>query len=175
MTNLLPSTAIGYTAMIFVLSVCSMVVVTFRLIMVVRGYKVISTALTSAHALLLVIVLGAVFTEFNDPWNVIAYAAGVGSGNILGIFLESKLAIGYAEARIISTDGNSQIAESLRGHGYGATVTAGHGAKGPVKVTVCIVRRRDVPRIQKLAMSSDPHCFITVEDTRPLRRRIWPG
>lgn len=45
-----------------------------------RGYKAIFTALTSAHAPLLVIVLGAVLTEFDDPWNVLTYAAGVGSG-----------------------------------------------------------------------------------------------
>ena len=90
MINLLPDTPIAYALSIFVLSVCSMIVVTFRLIMVVRGYKVISTALTSVHALLLVLVLGAVFTKFDNPLNVIAYAGGVGSGNAIGIFLEGK-------------------------------------------------------------------------------------
>ena len=173
MIDLLPNTSIGYASMIFGLSVCSKVVVTFRMIMVVRGYKMISTVLTSVHALLLVLVLGAVLTEFDDPLNVIAYALGVGSGNALGIFLEGKLAIGYAEVRIISTDVNSQVAKSLRDHGYGATETSGHGRKGPVKVTVCIVRRRDVPRIEDMALRSDPQCFITVEATRPLRKRLW--
>lgn len=175
MTNLLPSNAIGYAAMIFVLSACSIVVITFHLLMVVRGYKLISTVLMSCHALLFVFVLGSVFNEFDNVYNVVAYAGGVGTGNVLGILLEGKLAIGYAEARIISTELGSQVAKALREHGYGATETAGHGAKGPVKVTVCIVRRRDVPRIQTLALASDPQCFITVEAIRPLRKRLWPG
>ena len=175
MTHLLPSTGIGYAAIIFVLSACTVVVITFQLLMVVRGYKVISTVLLSLHALLFVVVLGSVFRDLDNFWNVVAYAAGVGAGNILGIFLEGKLAIGYAEVRIISTDVSSQVAKSLREHGYGATDTSGHGAKGPVKVTVCIIRRRDVARIERLARSSDPHCFITAEDIRPLGKRLWPG
>ena len=175
MINLLPDSQIGYALTIFGLSVCSMIVVTFRLIMVVRGYTVISTGLTSVHALLLVLVLGAVFTKFDNPLNMIAYAAGVGSGNAIGIFLEGKLAIGYTEARIISTDASSRVAEALRSHGYGATEIAGHGARGPVNVTVCIVRRREVPRMQAVALRADPNCFITVEDTKPMRRTIWPA
>ena len=175
MTHLRPSSEIGYAAMIFVLAACSVVVITFRLLMVVRGYKMISTVLISVHALLFVVVLGSVFRDLDNFWNVVAYAAGVGSGNVLGIFLEAKLAIGFTEVRIISTDVSSQVAKSLREHGYGATETSGRGAKGPVKVTVCIVRRRDVARIEGLALSSDPHCFITAEDIRPLGKRLWPG
>ena len=173
MTHLLPSSSIGYAAMIFALAALNVVVMTFHLLMVVRGYKMISTVLTTLNALLFVIVLGSVFRDLDNFWNVVAYAAGVGSGNILGIFLEGKLAIGYAEVRIISTDVSSQVAKSLRDHGYGATETSGHGRKGPVKVTVCIVRRRDVPRIEDMALRSDPQCFITVEATRPLRKRLW--
>ena len=94
MTHLLPSSEIGYAAMIFVLAACSVVVITFRLLMVVRGYKMISTVLISIHALLFVFVLGSVFRDLDNFWNVIAYAAGVGAGNILGIFLESNLNIG---------------------------------------------------------------------------------
>ena len=174
MTHLLPSSEIGYAAMIFVLAACSVVVITFRLLMVVRGYKMISTVLISIHALLFVFVLGSVFRDLDNFWNVVAYSAGVGSGNVLGIFLEGKLAIGFTEVRIISTDVSSQVAKSLREHGYGATETSGHGAKGPVKVTVCVVRRKDLPRIQDLAFGADPKCFITVEAIRPLRKRLWP-
>ena len=117
MTYLLPSSKISYAAMIFVLAALSVVVTTFRLLMVVRGYKMISTVLVSVHALLFIFVLGSVFRDLDNFWNVFAYAAGVGSGNVLGIFLEGKLAIGYAEVRIISTDNSSRLAESLRDHG----------------------------------------------------------
>ena len=173
MTHLLPSSSIGYAAMIFALAAFSVVVFTFHLLMVVRGYKMISTVLISLHALLFVIVLGSVFRDLDNFWNVVAYAAGVGSGNVLGIFFEGKLAIGYAEVRIISTDVSSQVAKSLRDHGYGATEILGYGRKGPVKVTVCIVRRRDVPRVEDMALRSDPQCFITVTNTRLLRKRLW--
>ena len=174
MTHLLPSSSTGYAIMIFVLAAFQVVVMTLRLSMVVRGYKVISTVLISLHALLFVTVLGSVFRDLDNFWNVVAYAAGVGSGNVLGIILEGKLAIGYAEVRIISTDVSSQVAKSLRDHGYGATETSGHGQKGPVKVTVCIVRRRNIPRVEDMALRSDPQCFITVEAIRPLRKRLWP-
>ena len=64
MTHLLPTTGIGYAAIIFVLSACTVVVITFQLLMVVRCYKVISTILLSLQALLFVFVLGSVFNEF---------------------------------------------------------------------------------------------------------------
>ncbi|MDP7645477.1 MAG: DUF5698 domain-containing protein, partial [Anaerolineales bacterium] len=114
MTHLLPSSSTGYAIMIFVLAAFQVVVMTLRLSMVVRGYKVISTVLISLHALLFVTVLGSVFRDLDNFWNVVAYAAGVGSGNVLGIILEGKLAIGYAEVRIISTDVSSRVAKSLR-------------------------------------------------------------
>ena len=173
MTHLLPSSSIGYAAMIFALAALNVVVMTFHLLMVVRGYKMISTVLTTLNALLFVIVLGSVFRDLDNFWNVVAYSAGVGSGNVLGIFLEGKLAIGFTEVRIISTDVSSQVAKSLRDHGYGATETSGSGRKGPVKVTVCIVRRRDVPRVEDMALRSDSQCFITVTNTRLLRKRLW--
>ena len=58
MTHLLPSSTIGYAAMIFALAAFSVVVFTFHLLMVVRGYKMISTVLIILDALLFVIVLG---------------------------------------------------------------------------------------------------------------------
>ena len=174
MTHLLPSSSTGYAIMIFVLAAFQVVVMTLRLSMVVRGYKVISTVLISLHALLFVTVLGSVFRDLDNFWNVVAYAAGVGSGNVLGIILEGKLAIGYAEVRIISTDVSSQVAKSLRDHGYGATETSGRGRKGPVKVTVCIVRRRNIPRVEDMALRSDPQCFFIFIDRRPPRKRPWP-
>lgn len=175
MTNIIPTHGLGYAAMIFVLSTLSIVVITFHLLVVVRGYKILSTVLISLHALLFVFVLGSVFNQFDNPLNVLAYAAGVGSGNLLGIFLEGKLAIGYAEVRIISTGIDNPVASSLRDHGYAATETVGKGARGPVHVTVCIVRRREIPRIQDLVLTYDPHCFITIESIRPLRKRVWPA
>ena len=173
MTNILPSTGLGYAAMIFVLAAFSVVVITFRILLVVRGYKMISTALVMLHALLFVFVLSSVFRELDNFWNVVAYAAGVGSGNVLSILLEEKLAIGYAELRIISTDGSSEVAKILGNHGYGATETSGYGRKGPVKVTICVVRRREVAQVRTLALGADPGCFITIEDIRPLRKRLW--
>ena len=174
MTNILPSSGLGYAVMIFVLTAFSVVVITFRILLVVRGYKMISTALVMLHALLFIFVLSSIFRDLDNFWNVVAYASGVGAGNILGIFLESKLAIGYAEVRIISRDVSRQLAASLRDHGYGVTETSGYGQKGPVKVTVCIVRRRNIAKVEDISLSLDPACFITVEDIRPLRKRLWP-
>ena len=175
MTELLPSSPLLYAVMIFVIAVVSIVVVTFRLLLAVRGYKLISSVLVMLHALLFMFVLGSIFRDLDNFWNILAYAAGLGSGSYLGIFLEGKLAIGYAEVRIISTDVGSQVAKSLGDHGYGATETFGNGRKGPVKVTVCIVRRRDIPRIEELALISDRQCFITVEDIRSPRKNLWHG
>ena len=175
MIALLPDHRLWYALMIFLLSTLSIVVITFHLLLVVRGYKLFSTLLISLHALLFVFVLGSVFSEFQNTLNVLAYAAGVGTGNLLGIFLEGKLAIGYAEARIISTGATNPVASLLRNHGYGATETIGKGAKGPAHVTVCVIRRREIPTLQRLVQKSHPNCFITIESIRPLRKRVWPA
>ena len=175
MTEILPTSPLIYAVMVFFIAVVSKVVVTFRLLLAVRGYKLISSVLVMVHALLFIFVLGSVVSDLDNFWNVLAYAAGLGLGSYLGIFLEAKLAIGYSEVRIISTDIDNTVAKSLGDHGYGATETFGKGRKGPVQVTVCIVRRREIPRVEALALASDRQCFITVEDIKSPRKTLWQG
>ena len=44
---------------------------------------------------------------------------------------------------------------------------------GPVVIGQLVVRRRDIPKIEKLVMDTDPDTFITVEEITPLRSGYW--
>jgi uncharacterized protein YebE (UPF0316 family) len=146
---------------------------TLRVLFVLRGRRLPTWILGFLQTTLWVIAVGGVLSNLDDLWNVIAYCAGFATGNVVGLAIEERLAIGYANMRIISSGRGSAILETVRVAGYGATEIPGRGKDGTVTVIDCSVRRRDISKIQKEISRIDPEAFVTIEETRPLHRGYW--
>src|SRR5690606_14006800 len=97
-------------------------------------------------------------------------AGGFATGNIVGLWIEGKLAIGLATLRIISRAGGVELAESLRERGYGVTEFFGQGREGRVEIVYTAVARREIPRVVDEVQGWDPDAFVTVEEPREMRR-----
>ena len=112
-------------------------------------------------------------TELDNILNVIGYATGFATGNLVGMLIEQRLAIGHILVTIISSNRGVSIAEKLRSSGYAVTEIAGHGKNGTVFELHASVLRKDVPNVETIALEADPQAFITAEDVRPVRRGFW--
>jgi uncharacterized protein YebE (UPF0316 family) len=84
--------------------------------------------------------------------------------------LEEHLALGYASVRIVSKYKGYEIANAIRDAGYGATAEWGQGRDGAVALVVVTVRRKEIDSVCALADQVDPKAFVTVEETRTIRR-----
>lgn len=161
------------TVGIFFLRVTDMSLDTLRVLFVIRGRRPLAWILGFMQSALWVIAITSVLNNLDNLWNIVAYASGFASGNVVGMIIEERLAIGYSHLRIISSRRGDAIVEAVRAAGYAATEVAGRGKDGTVALISCSVRRRDISRVQKEIYKKDPDAFVTLEEIRPLHRGYW--
>ncbi len=159
--------------LIFVLRVSDMTLDTLRVLVVMRGKKAIAWLLGFFQAAIFVLAISSVLKDLNNIVNVFGYAAGFATGNVIGMLIEERLAIGHTHLRIVSSRRGSAIADRLREEGYAVTEVAGRGKDGMVTVLNCSVLRKNVDRVRKIINTVDADAFITAEDVRPVRRGFW--
>lgn len=158
---------------IFALRVCDMALDTIRVLFVVRGKKALAWFLGFFQSLLFVVAISSVLTNLNNPLTILGYAAGFGTGIVIGMLIEARLAVGHVHFTIISTTRGAAIAELLRNSGFGVTEIPARGMEGTVAVLHCDVVRKDMRQLETVVLEADPQAFITAEDVRPVQRGFW--
>ena len=159
--------------MIFIMRVANMSLDTIRVMMVVRGRKGWAWVTGFIQTVIMIYVLSAVIKEVDNLLNIIAYAGGFATGNVVGMWIEDKLAMGYTHLRIISTKTGLAIAENLRKRGYAVTEISGRGRDGTVTLLNVSVQRKNKDKVSEIVEQVDEDAFITAEDLRPVRRGYW--
>ncbi len=165
--------AIASAALIFSLRVADMSLDTLRVLSVMRGRRAAAWVFGFFQSTLFVIAFTHVLQNLGNPLNIVGYAAGFATGNVVGITLEGRLAFGFVNIRIISPRRGVKLAEALREAGFAVTEVAGRGRDGTVDVLYCSARRRDVPKIEAVIQSLDEQAFLVTEDVRTARRGFW--
>ena len=162
-----------YALMIFALRVGDMSLDTIRVLFVMRGKKLLTWVLGFIQSVIYIVAISSVLTKMDNILNVLAYAAGFATGNVVGLIIEGKLAIGHILITIISSHRGAYIAEQLRASGYAVTEISGRGKNGTVFELHASVLRKDVPNVETIVLEADPQAFVTAEDVRPVRRGFW--
>ena len=157
--------------LIFFLRVLNMTLDTLRMMVVMRGMKTITFILGFFQTAVFVFSLGSVISDLNNPLNTIAYSLGFATGNVVGMMIEKRLALGFINITIISPTNGRQIAETLRGQGHAVTEIPARGKDGAVEVLECSVQRKFAKEVQDIALDADSDAFITSRDIQ----RIWRG
>jgi uncharacterized protein YebE (UPF0316 family) len=141
---------------------------TLRTICVVRGTRWLAPLLGFFEVSIWVTAISAVLTHLDlEHWyNIVAYAAGFATGNIVGMTLEETLAIGMQTVRLISCTKSSAVAAGLRLAGYPVTEVKGHGLNGEVSISFVVVPRKQTLEVVSIANRIDPDVVSTIEDIR---------
>lgn len=158
-----------YPIAIFLLRTTDISISTLRTFAVARGRRLPAWFLGFMQALLFVTATSAVLSELGNIFNLLAFAAGMATGNVIGMTIERLLSPGHSLLRIYSPGRGESLAEELRKMGYGATLVSGKGMGGTVGLIYCYVPRRKVPKIMKQVVLQDPDTYISVENVRQLR------
>jgi uncharacterized protein YebE (UPF0316 family) len=161
------------TLLIFVLRVTDMSLDTMRVLIVLRGRKPQAWILGFIQSAIWVIAISSVLSNLDNPFNIIAYAGGFATGNVVGMAIEERLAIGHSHIRIISSGKGNAILDSIRSEGYAATEISGRGKDGTVTIISCSIKRKHIAKIQKEISRIDQNAFMTVEEIRPIHRGFW--
>jgi uncharacterized protein YebE (UPF0316 family) len=173
MELLFDSFAWATAGLIFGLRIVEMSLDTIRVLLVMRGRKGIAWVIGFCQSILFVLAITTVLSNLDNFLTALGYAGGFATGNVLGMVIEERLAIGYTHLRIISSRAGAGIAGALRDEGYAVTEISGRGKEGMVTLINCSVRRKHVRKVERISRERDDAVFITAEDVRPIRRGFW--
>ena len=163
---------------IFVARILDVSLGTLRTILVIRSYRFYAALLGFLETGIWVVAAAQVLRNLDAWYLVIAYAGGFAAGNVAGIWLESKLAVGTELVRAISENREIRLAERLRASRYGVIELSGSDGHRPVEVLLINEKRRKTPRLLSLIRSWDPTAVCTISDVKHYTgepESPWPG
>ncbi len=151
--------------LIFVLRLLDVGMATVRIVLLGRGRRGPAAVLGFFEALVWVLAIARVFDGIDDPARMIAFALGFAAGTYAGSVVEEWMALGQSLIRIVTPVDSDPVAPLLRDHGYGATVLNGDGRSGEVRVTFCVLPRRDVYSVTAMIYKANPEAYVTIDQT----------
>ena len=154
---------------IFLLRLIDMCLDTLRMLFVVRGQRVIVWILGVTTSIIYIVAISNVLSGKNHPFTILCYGVGYATGNVLGMRIEERLAIGFKQVNIVSKDKGHEIAEALREQGYGVTEMVGQGRDGTVDLVSTSVTRKHAKEVRKIIKNIDSAAFITEDDFNPVQ------
>jgi uncharacterized protein YebE (UPF0316 family) len=159
--------------MIFCLRVTDMSLDTLRMLFVVRGRKGIAWTLGFFEAAIYIVAITRVLSNLGNPLTILGYAAGFATGNVVGMLIEERLAIGHIQMSIVSSTRGVALAQALRDAGFAVTEVPARGKDGMVHLLNASVLRKDVPNVERVVHEVDTEAFVTSADVRPVRHGFW--
>src|SRR5690554_1718443 len=142
---------------------------TIRTILIVQGKKYQAGIAGFFEVLIWVFAIRFIFQHLDNLANMFGYALGFGLGNMLGIALEHRIGLGYAQINIISRHYTDQIVDKIRKLRHGATILPAEGGSGGVSIIVVITARKFQKKLIQLVEEIDKDAFITVQHSLPYR------
>lgn len=151
---------------VFGLRICDVSLTTMRTLLIVRGQRFLVPIIAVFETMIWLTAIGNALTHLDNHWLLAGYVLGFASGNVVGMWLEEKLAVGVVSAHVFSRREGKRVGAALRASGYRVTEIVGQGRDGAVTVLFCVTRRRDLDRLIEIARTEDPDAFVTVEEAR---------
>ncbi|MDH7603634.1 MAG: DUF5698 domain-containing protein [Melioribacter sp.] len=142
---------------------------TFRTMLVVQAKKYHAAFVGFFEVLIWILAMSYIVQHLDNTINLIGYALGFALGNILGVTLEQRVAIGFSQVNIVSLHHTDDIANKLRMSNFGVTILPGEGSTGGVSIIIVIIKRKHLEEVLKIVESIDKRAFITVQHSRPYR------
>ncbi|WP_088005729.1 DUF2179 domain-containing protein [Indiicoccus explosivorum] len=165
--------SVAMVLIIFVINIVYVTFLTMRTILTLKGYRYIAAVVSVAEVLIYIIGLGLVLDNLNEIQNLIAYALGFGSGVIIGMKIEEKLALGYIMVSVIALEESELTPERLRDSGYGVTDWTANGRNGGRQAMQILTPRKYELRLYKLIKELDPKAFIISYEPKTIHGGFW--
>jgi uncharacterized protein YebE (UPF0316 family) len=165
---------------IFLARVLDVSMGTFRTIVVFRGYPALAAVIGFAEILIWVAASSQVLRQVNAWPLMVAYAGGFAAGNYLGIWLESRVAMGKELLRIIASRGDGRLARRLAECGQQVVSLNCDFDGRAAEVLLVTTDRRRTTELLTAVQEVDSGALYTVSDVKslppsgPVVARRWP-
>ncbi len=150
--------------LVFLARIVDVSVGTLRTISIIQGRSKVAFVLAFIETTVWLLVLSAVLPQvMNSPILGVFYAFGFATGNVVGIMVEKRLAMGYTNFRVITTRFAKEITSSLREKGFAVTNFEGEGKDGKVTEIYVVSDRKNLPALVKIVKEIEPDAFYIAE------------
>jgi len=160
--------------LIFLARMTDVTLATLRNILLSKSVKYIVPFLGFFEVLIWLVAISQIMKNLQNPACFFAYAGGYSMGIFVGIKIEERLALGMQVVRIIIQTEPDKLIASLVQKNFGVTTIDGYGSKGPVKIILTVVKRKDIKYLQELIEESYPTAFYSIEDIRVANHGVFP-
>jgi uncharacterized protein YebE (UPF0316 family) len=147
---------------------------TMRIIYISRGMKYLAPLFGFFEILVWLLAISQIMRNLNNPVYYLAYAVGFATGNLVGIFVEERLAVGRVVLRIITQKDTTELVAHLRSCGYGVTTVDATGTTGPVKLIFTVIDRDTIKPVVQSIQHYNPRAFYSIEDVRLAKEGTFP-
>jgi len=154
---------------IFVARIIDVSLGTIRIILVIRGNRMLASFIGFFEILVYTIALSMVIGCLNDPLKLIIFCAGFALGVYCGSLLEERLALGYRGIQITIDREHLNVVHELRDEGYPVTTWEAIGRSGPKLVMNMIIKRNLAQRVADRIHEKDPEAFIVFMEPKQFR------
>lgn len=139
---------------------------TLRIIFVAKGLRYLAPILGFFEVSIWLAAISQVMNNLTNLTNFFAYALGFSLGNYLGMYIETRLALGMVVVRIITKRDSHELVASLRAMGYSVTVADAQGNTGAVNIIFTVIKRADIKKVTPLILEHNPQAVYSIEDVR---------
>ncbi|MCX6383534.1 MAG: DUF5698 domain-containing protein [Actinobacteria bacterium] len=137
---------------------------TVRVIVMVKGNKLLTSIIGFFEAAIAIIVAIAVISsavkEGINFFTILSYALGFALGLFLGMFISNKISRDMLSINIITRSSEINIEDKLRECGFGVTRYSGSGRDGDLKVLNIICKKNNFEKLKSIVEQIDPKAML---------------
>lgn len=160
--------------LIFLARICDVTIGTLRIVMVAKGQKFYAPVLGFFEVLIWIITMSKVVQNLDNWLCYVGYAGGFATGNLVGLILEEKMAMGIVKIQIITRMEATLLIEALKNANYGITHHDAFGGTEKVSIIHSIVKRSELPKVEEIIRNYNPETFYTIEEVKFVNQGIFP-
>jgi uncharacterized protein YebE (UPF0316 family) len=160
--------------LIFCARICDVTIGTVRIVMVAKGQKYLAPVMGFFEVLIWIITMSKVMQNMDNWLCYIGYAGGFATGNLVGLLIEEKIALGVVKIQIITGNKAGVLIEALKQAGYGITHIDAKGSTEEVSIIYTFVKRTELPKVEEIILRHNPKAFYSIEDVKSVNQGIFP-
>lgn len=158
--------------LIFLARIVDVSMDTIRLIFIARGFKKIAPLIGFFQVLVWIVTITRIMANLDNWTCYIAYSAGFATGNLTGMILEERLALGIQMIRVVTRRQADELIVALKDHNIPVTSVDAIGTFGNVAVLFIVIKRKLMNEALDLIRRYNPHAFYTIEDIRFVSKNL---
>jgi uncharacterized protein YebE (UPF0316 family) len=160
-------------AIIFTARLIDVSLGTIRIIFVSRSMRMWAPVIGFFESLIWLFAISQIVLNLNNFMSYLAFAGGFAAGNFMGIYLESKLAVGLLSIRAVTSADATDLINYLRAQKFGVTSVSALGVSGQVRLIISVIKRKDLDEYISIVKRYNPKAFISIEDVRSVQEGFF--